>query len=122
MAEDVRVSADGTRVLVVSSGAPSLEEMGRTLSKIAELRRDYKIGSVLVDSRARRGQPSVAEIFAGGKLLAETLGPGIRIAVLVSDVTADHTLFEDVAVNRGGTVAFFSDEKLAAQWLSRASP
>jgi len=122
MAEDVRVSADGTRVLVVSSGAPSLEEMGRTLSKIAELRRDYKIGSVLVDSRARRGQPSVAEIFAGGKLLAETLGPGIRIAVLVSDVTADHTLFEDVAVNRGGTVAFFSDEQLAAQWLSRASP
>lgn len=93
MAEDIRVAADGTYVLVVSSGPPSLEEMKRTLSKLAELRRDHWISSVLVDSRARRGQPSIVEIYAGGKLLSETLAPGIRIAVLVSEVTSHHTFF-----------------------------
>jgi len=59
----------------------------------------------------------VSDIFRGGELLATTLGPGTRIAVLVGRIERDHTLFENVAVNRGAGVSFFQDEPPALRWL-----
>jgi hypothetical protein len=115
--EQIRVSLDGTCILVTSQGSPSLAEMEQTLSRLAELREAHGINHVLVDSRARSGQPGVADIYRGGKLLAETLGPQVRIAVLVSRLEPDHTLFENVAVNRGATVAYFEVEEKARSWL-----
>ena len=91
--------------------------MTQTLAKLAALRVDHGIDKVLVDSRARSGQPSALDIYRGGKLLAEKLGPRTRIAVLVGRIEGDHTLFENVAVNRGAVVAFFQQEALALQWL-----
>src|SRR6185503_16622708 len=117
MAEDIRISPDGTHILVASVGSPSLGEMERTLSKLSELRLEHGIDKVLVDSRARTGQPPVADIYRGGELIAETLGPGIRVAVLVGRIESDHRLFEDAAVNRGAVVAFFQDEQPALKWL-----
>jgi hypothetical protein len=117
MAEEIRISPDGTYILVSSVGSPSLGEMMQTLSKIAELRRDHSIDKVLVDSRTRSGQPPVADLYRGGELLAEKLGFGTRIAVLVSQLAADHTLFENVAVNRGVIVAYFQHEDVALRWL-----
>ncbi len=119
MAEEVRISPDGTCILVRSVGSPSLGEMKQTLSRIVELRRDHKIDKVLVDSRTRSVQPSVPDIYGGGKLLANALGSGTRIAVLVSELMADHMLFENVAVNRGAVVAYFQHEELALRWLSQ---
>lgn len=117
MAEDIRISPDGTYLLVTSVGPPSLDEMERTLSKLSELRREHAIDRILVDSRARRGQAPVADIFRGGELLAKTLGPGTRIAVLVGRIEDDHTLFANVALNRGADVACFQLEQLALAWL-----
>jgi hypothetical protein len=91
--------------------------MMQTLSTIAEFRRDRGIDKILVDSRARSGQPSVPDIYRGGVSLAEKLGSGIRIALLVREHTAGHTLFENVAVNRGAVVAYFQQEDLALRWL-----
>jgi len=117
MAEDIRISPDGTHILVTSVGPPSLGEMERTLSKLSELRLEHGIDKVLVDSRARSGQPPVADIYRGGELIARTLGPGTRIAVLVGRIEDDHNLCENVAVNRGAVVAFFQQEQLALNWL-----
>jgi len=91
--------------------------MMQTLSTIVEFRRDRRIDRILVDSRARSGQPSVRDIYRGGVSLAEKLGSGTRIAVLVSEHTAGHTLFENVAVNRGTVVAYFQQEDPAHRWL-----
>ncbi len=120
MAEEVCVSSDGTYILVRSTGSPSLQEMKQTLSRIAEIYRDHKLDLVLVDSRARHEQPSVADIFKGGEMLAKTLGYITRIAVLVGEITADHALFENVAVNRGSVVAYFQDEAKALRWLTQS--
>lgn len=118
MAEHVRISPDGTHILIASEGPPSLAEMAQTLSKLAQLRLEHGIDKVLVDSRARSGQPSLVDIYRGGELLARSLGPGVRIAVLVGQIEGSHTLFEDVAVNRGAVVAFFQQEQPAVEWLS----
>jgi len=117
MAETIRISPDGTHIRISSAGPPSLGEMAQTLSKLVELRLDRGIDKVLVDSRARSGQPPVPDIYRGGEMLAQKLGPGTRIAVLVGQVEDGHSLFEDVAVNRGAVVAFFQDEALALRWL-----
>ena len=117
MSEEIRISPDGTHVLITSMGPPSLREMTQTLSKLAELRRDHRIDKVLVDSRARTGQPPVSDIYRGGELLAKSMGRGTRIAVLVGQIEGDHTLFENVALNRGAVVAFFQREDLALRWL-----
>ena len=119
MTEEVRVSPDGTHILVRSAGPPSLGEMKQTLARIVELRRDHEIDEVLVDSRGRSGQPSVADIYNGGELLAKALGSRTRVAVLVGELTADHSLFENVAVNRGSIVAYFQQEDFALRWLSQ---
>ena len=117
MAEDIRISPDGTHILVTSVGPPSLGEMAQTLSKLAQLRLEHGLDKVLVDSRARSGQPPAGDIYRGGELLAKTLGPGIRIAVLVGQIEGNHSLFENVAVNRGAVVAFFQHEQTALSWL-----
>jgi hypothetical protein len=117
MAEEIRISPDGTHIRVTSVGPPSLSEMTQTLSKLVELRLVHRIDKVLVDSRARSGQPPALDIFRGGELLAKKLGAGTRIAVLVGQIEGDHTLFENVTVNRGAVVAFFQQEALALRWL-----
>lgn len=117
MTEHIRVSPDGTCILITSLGSPSLSEMKQTLSKLAELREANRINHVLVDSRSRNGQPSVADIFEGGKLLAQAFGSQVRVAILVGQLGPDHTLFENVAVNRGADVAYFELEETARSWL-----
>ena len=119
MAEEVRISPDGPYILVSSVGSSSLGEMMQTLSKIAELRRDHSIDKGLVDSRTRSGQPPVPDLYRGDALLAEKLGFGTRIAVLVSQLTADHTLFENVAVIRGAVVAYFQNGRLGTSLAVR---
>lgn len=117
MAEEVRISPDGTHILVTSLGPPSLAEMKQTLSKLEQLGGEHGINNVLVDSCARSGQPSVSEIYRGGKLLAETLKSPVRIAVIVGRIEPDHALFENVAVNRGAVVTYFQSEQEALHWL-----
>ena len=119
MPEEVRVSPDGSRILVTSSGQPSLEEMKRTLAKLEELRRQHGIDRILVDSRARSSQPSMSEIFRGAELLAEKLGRRVRVAVLAGKPDADHEFFATTATNRGTAVRFFTSEDPALAWLAR---
>lgn len=118
MVEDVGISPDGKYILVRSSGSPSLDELEESLSRIAELRRKHNINNILVDSRSRSGQPLVTEIFEGGKLLVDKLGTKARVAILVSNITSEHKLFENVTVNRGSSVAFFMNEDSACSWLN----
>ncbi|HSE12547.1 MAG TPA: hypothetical protein VLB69_07925 [Rudaea sp.] len=121
MTETVCLSDDGTRIFVHSEGTPSLGEMKRTLEKIAGLRREHRVDRVLVDSRARTGQPSILEIYEGGELLAGMLGADVRIAILVGEIAAGHTFFENVAFNRGCAVAYFQDHDEALDWLARSA-
>lgn len=119
MTEEVGLSTDGTCILVRSEGPPSLDEMKRTLARIAELREQHRIDRILVDSRARSGQPSVLDIYEGGELLAGALRGEARIAVLVGEIAVEHTFFENVAFNRGAVVAYFQDHDKALAWLTQ---
>jgi hypothetical protein len=122
MTEEVRLSPDGSYIRITSAGPPSLAEMEETLSQIVKLQRHHGIAKVLVDSRVRSGQPSVLDIFRGGQMLAKSLEPGTRVAVLVALRERDHSFFEDVASNRGALVAYFQLEELAIQWLLANGP
>jgi hypothetical protein len=117
MAEDISFAPGRTHVVVTSRGPPSLDEMKQTLSALAQIRFLTGIDKVVVDSRARSGQPSTADLYRGAELLAESLGPGMRIAVLVARVEGDHDFFAKVCVHRGAIVAFFQDEQAALGWL-----
>ena len=119
MTEEVTLSRDGTYILVLSEGRPSLAEMQQTLPKIQTLSRDHNVRRVLVDSRARDEQPSVLDIYRGGELVAAKLRYVIRIAVLVREKQPDHTFFKNVALNRGASVEFFQEETTALEWLFR---
>lgn len=118
MTEQVELAPDRSCIRVVSSGMPSLSEMRRTIEAIAALRRAHGLSRVLVDSRSRSGQPAVADLFQGGELLARELGPGTRIAILVAGREPGHEFFENVAINRGASLAFFVDEREAVNWLT----
>lgn len=119
MTETVGLSDDRTIILVRSDGAPSVGEMKRTIAKIVELRREHRIGRVLVDSRARTVQPSILDIYEGGELLASMLGGEPRVAVLVGEIAPGHTFFQNVTFNRGSVVAYFQDYAKAVQWLAQ---
>jgi hypothetical protein len=118
MTEEVRISADGTSILVFSAGLPCLDEMKRTLATIVELRRTHGIDNIFVDSRGRVGQPETIDLYQGGEMLSQQLGADARVAVLVRKLVPEHGFFENVAVNRGASVAFFEDEQAALEWLS----
>jgi hypothetical protein len=117
MSEHVSLSADGSHVAVRSSGPPSLAELDATLAHIAELRERHGIDRVLVDSRERTGQPRVPELIAGGRMLAERLGPAARVAVLVRALEDGHAYFRISAAGLGAAVAYFVDRALAESWL-----
>lgn len=121
MTEVVRLSDDGTMILVHSEGAPSLDEMKRTLARIVELRREHHIDRILVDSRARTGQPSILDIYEGGELLASMLGGEPRVAVLVGEIAGGHVFFENVTFIRGSVVAYFEDYDKALGWLAQGA-
>ena len=117
MTESVSVANDGSHILVRSSGPPSLSELDATLTRIAELRRERGIDRILVDSRERSGQPALAEIMAGGRMLAARLGESARIAVLVRAIEDGHSDFRITAAGSGGQVAYFVGEDRALDWL-----
>ena len=94
-----------------------MDEMNETLSEILALIGKHKINKIFVDSHARTGQVSVTDIYQGAVMLANKLGPGNRVAVLVNQLTDDHTLFENVATNRGAIVSYFQNEDSALDWL-----
>ena len=118
MTEEVSLSDDAACILVRSTGEPSLAEMRRTLASIADLRRQYGIARILVDSRARTSQPSIPDLHEGGELLAEMLGGEPRIAILVGEIAAGHVFFENVTFVRGSVVAYFQDYDKALRWLA----
>src|SRR6185503_2049220 len=97
MGEEVTIDREHSCILVRSWGVPSLAEMDATLSRIAQLRAESGIDSVLVDSRARTAQPSLAEMMAGGRMVGERLGPSARIAVLVERLEDGQVYFRITA-------------------------
>jgi len=119
MTEVVRLSDDGTMILVHSEGAPSLGEMKQTLARIAELRQEHRVDRILVDSRARTNQPSILDLYEGGELLASMLGGEPRIAILVGQIASGHVFFRDVTFIRGSAVAYFQDYDKALGWLAQ---
>ena len=117
MSEEVFVAPDGSHIAVRSSGPPSLAELEATLAQVAELRGRHGIDRVLVDSRERMGQPRVQDLIAGGRMLAERLGPTARVAVLVRMLEDGHAYFRIAAAGLGASVAYFVDFTRAESWL-----
>ena len=117
MSEEVSLAPDGSHIAVRSSGPPSLAELEATLAQVAELRGRHRIDRVLVDSRERTGQPRVEELIAGGRMLAERLGPAARVAVLVRALEDGHAYFRITAAGLGATLAYFVDPERAESWL-----
>ena len=121
MMEKVQLSSDGKYIHVLSSGPASVAEMEKTLSQIAMLSSESGIRKVLVDSRARTGRLTMEDLYKGGVMLSEKLGPLFSIAVLVMESMPEQDFFEDVALNRGINIAYFQQMDSALDWLQDGS-
>ncbi|MBN1433417.1 hypothetical protein JW921_01575 [Candidatus Fermentibacterales bacterium] len=71
---------------------------------------------VLVDARNLETDFDTMELFRAGADVASLARNGIRVALLAREEMLD-PFFEDVAVNRGGNVAIFTDDAEALAWL-----
>ncbi len=74
------------------------------------------IWRVLCDATAIAAPTGAFEKFEAGVELARSADPRMKLAV-VAQVEAIDYIFENVARNRGVSVAVFSSEESALQWL-----
>ncbi|MGI9610162.1 MAG: hypothetical protein ACR2NL_07690 [Acidimicrobiia bacterium] len=75
----------------------------------------------LIDVRGIEGMPAGIERFEIGSLVAEHGKDGVRLAMVAKPEVAERAKFsEDVAANRGGLFAAFSQMEAAVAWLEEA--
>jgi len=105
---------------VRATGIRSIENMFPITQECVEacLKRGYK--KVLLDARELIGRLSVSEIYGTGRDLADRFKSYPRLELAVIDLDENRKnfkFFEDVLVNLGYNVGFFSDVADAKQWL-----
>jgi hypothetical protein len=75
-----------------------------------------RVWQVLCDARALTATPGAFEKFEAGVELARGADPRMKMAVVARVEVIDY-IFENVARNRGVSVAVFRSESAALQWL-----
>jgi hypothetical protein len=78
----------------------------------------YQCRKALIDARHLEVNFGTMAMFQAGKDAGSMGRAGIRIALLARDDMID-SFFEDVAANRGGDIAVFTDMDAARTWLER---
>ena len=78
----------------------------------------YHVHKVFVDALGRKEFPSTFTAYESGVWFADKVRGRYRFAVLVDQVTELEKHFENVSVNRGGPVRFFTDQAEAKNWLA----
>jgi hypothetical protein len=103
-------------------GSASYTHLLRAVATIASETKSRSIWLVLCDvSTLEFPRESVFERFEAAVELARQADPRMKMAVVVRADLIDH-VFENVARNRGTSVATFDKEVTALQWLRDTVP
>jgi len=103
---------------VHSSGDISAEDVKKTISQIADIRREHGLNKVLVDCREQSSALGTMDTF---QVVVKDDHRGIRTAVLVIAGQAaeeGNKFAETVAANRGFALKVFYTKEEAMEWLN----
>ena len=112
------VSEDAGCVRLVVRGQFSRALFTQLLQRVIEETTARRNPRALIDGRDVPLSMSTITRYEIGVQLADSIGGGIRLAVLLLPEAVDG-FAETVARNRGATVRVFTDEAAALQWLGR---
>ena len=117
---EVSLSEDKTYINVRIFVPSTLELRCEYLKKMADLANTNSVNRFLVDVRNAPSTTNIIEDYQTAYEVANTAGLkyGARIAALVSTDDASRQFVETAATNAGYSVAQFSDENEALEWLS----
>lgn len=112
-------------ILVVITGDYALPEAKQVLMATAAAVQEYACHRVVVDMRNANRLLSVNEMFSApahySDAFLKTGKPvsSVMRAIVVAEMTQDTKFFENVMVNRGHRLRFFTDYAEAVAWLTQ---
>jgi len=116
MSIEIHKAVEPNYLRLAVSGEYSFERLFPFIDQIKDEATASGQRSVLVDCTQLAGNMTEAERFEGGKRIAEVLGPGIRLAVVMPEGGVTK-LGEIVARNRGAQLLVTESIVEAEDWL-----
>ncbi len=113
---DINVVEEGGMLRITLKGPGTYAHLLRAAATIVAATKARNIWRVLCDATAIAAPTGAFEKFEAGVELARNADPRMKMAV-VAQVEAIDYIFENVARSRGVSVAVFSSEESALQWL-----
>ena len=107
-------------IRVEQSGEVSTDDVEVIRDKIFELVARERLSRVFVDVRRQTNEYSITELFniTVDHAVSRTPFPKPRVCLVVRQDQEDNARFiENVGVNRGLPIKFFTDEEAALKWL-----
>lgn len=118
--EEFRIE-DGILHVGLSGEFPAerLHESANLFKPLAEACAANACSRALIDARAVSINLRTLDLYRAGEDIANLTRLGLRVALIAREDMLD-PFFEDVAVNRGGRVAVFTDPEEAAAWVKES--
>lgn len=115
---EITVDQEGGILRFNLKGPGSQANLIRAVTMILTETKARQVWRVLVDATAMTAPMGAFEKFEAGVELARSADRRMMMAVVARVEVIDY-IFENVARNRGVSVAVFRSEDAAAQWLGR---
>jgi hypothetical protein len=122
----VDIKAEEEYLHTVVSGIRNRQNVMAVTTDVLKACREHNINKALIDVRQLKGRLSVIDsFFIAAKEFANIRKYNIiNKAVIVDNKENEerYRFFENVAVNRGYNIRFFSDSDIALEWLLKGVP
>lgn len=112
----ITIYKDGGYMLVQSFNGDYCPEFGSAIHKLSKLSSEHGITKVIVDTRKGTHHSSLNEQLKDGEYLLECTQGELQFAILLPTVK-NRSGSENVSVDRGGQLRFFTSEEHAKEWL-----
>jgi len=122
---NLKIERKATYLHATASGILNAETDKQIDEELVQICQDEGYKALLIDIRAMAGRLSIVENYQAAATLRERSATVLQqIAIVDRDRPEDisrNKFFEDVAVNRGAAVRFFTGLHAAAAWLRQES-
>jgi hypothetical protein len=113
---EIKIAEERDMLRMTLSGLASHAHLLRAVAAVITETKARGIWHVLCDATAVEPPLGAFERFEAGVEFARAAGKRIKLVVVARADIVDH-VFENVARNRGASVAVFTNEVAALQWL-----
>jgi hypothetical protein len=115
---DIKIVEEDGILRFTLKGTGSRSHLLRAVTAIISETKSREIWHVLCDATAMRSPMGASEKFEAGVELARGADRRMKMAVVARVEEIDY-IFQNVARNRGASVAVFRNEGAALKWLSK---